>query len=414
MSTSSVKPQRAQGSASSAPETKVQPFAKAASPSRFPTRSRAGWACWQSCYVAAAMIALPDPGRWRATAEQALAGDCLTRQQAHSVLDSTDDELMALLSAAFLVRRETFGLNVHLHVLENAKLGACPEDCGFCSQSAAYESPGGVAPISTVDSLVAGAKAAVAKGAKRYCMVTATRGPSSRDLDVICEAALSIKELYNVELCASLGLLNQAKADRLASAGIDRFNHNLETSERFFGEVVSTHSFADRVQTVQHARAAGMTICSGGIAGLGESQDDLIDLCFALRELEADSVPLNFLDPRPGTPMESYARLSPTDALRALCMFRFVHPRADLRVAGGREVTLRSYQPLALFAANSIFTSGYLTTDGNRPDADHQMIADWGFELEISSHKGSGTEPQAPELASQASPTRAKLPVVAN
>ncbi len=350
------------------------------------------------------MIGLPSPGRWRSTAEQALAGDRLTRQQAHAVLDSNDDELLAVLAAAFLVRQETFGNRVQLHVLENAKQGACPEDCGFCSQSAAYESPGGVAPIGTVESLVAGAKVAVATGAKRYCMVTATRGPSSRDLDVICDAAVAIKERYNIELCASLGLLNQAKAERLAKAGIDRFNHNLETSERFFAEVVSTHSFSARIETIKHARAAGMTICAGGIAGLGESHDDLIDLCFSLRDLEADSVPLNFLDPRPGTPMAAYSRLSPTDALRALCMFRFVHARADLRVAGGREVTLRSYQPLALFPANSIFTAGYLTTDGNHPNTDHQMIADWGFVLEGSSAKTT--------TAHASSPSPTTLPIV--
>jgi biotin synthase len=236
-----------------------------------------------------------------------------------------------------------------------------------------------------VDDLIAGARRAAAVGAKRYCMVTATRGPSQRDLEVVCEATRRIKadpETANLQICTSLGLLTETKARALAGAGVDRFNHNLETSERYFPEVVTTHGYRDRVDTVRLARAAGMSVCSGGIAGLGESPDDLIDLCFALRELEADSVPLNFLDPRPGTPFASRSRLSPRRALAALCMFRFVHPTADLRVAGGREVTLRSYQPLALFPANSIFTSGYLTTGGNQPDVDREMIRDWGFEIE--------------------------------
>jgi biotin synthase len=233
-----------------------------------------------------------------------------------------------------------------------------------------------------VDDLVAGARRAAESGAKRYCMVTATRGPSQRDLEVVCEAARRIKSELPLELCASLGLLTEAKARALAVAGIDRFNHNLETSERYFPEVVTTHGYGDRVETVRRAKAAGMSVCSGGIAGLGESPDDLIDLCFALRELEADSVPLNFLDPRPGTPFASRSRLSPRRALAALCMFRFVHPTADLRVAGGREVTLRSFQPLALYPANSIFTSGYLTTGGNQPDVDRQMIRDWGFTID--------------------------------
>lgn len=330
------------------------------------------------------MIDTIDPGPWTELAERALAGDLISTGEAARVLDASEAELWPLLAAAFRVRSARFGRRVHLHVLENAKLGACPEDCRFCSQSSAFGSPAGSEAILAVDQLIAGARRAAAVGAKRYCMVTATRGPSPRDLDVICEAARAIKSELGLELCASLGLLTEAKAERLAAAGIDRFNHNLETSERYFGEVVTTHSYADRVETVRRAKAAGMSVCSGGIAGLGESPADLIDLCFALRELEADSVPLNFLDPRPGTPLASRTRLSPQRALAALCMFRFVHPRADLRVAGGREVTLRSFQPLALFPANSMFTSGYLTTGGNQPDVDHQMIRDWGFEIEAA------------------------------
>lgn len=335
------------------------------------------------------MIETVDPGPYNELAELSLAGELISRDQAARVLEVSSADLWPLLAAAFRVRRARFGRGVHLHVLENAKLGACPEDCRFCSQSSAFGSPAGSDAILAIDQLVDGARRAAAIGAKRYCMVTATRGPSPRDLDVICEAAQTIKAELDLELCASLGLLTDAKAERLASAGIDRFNHNLETSERYFGEVVSTHSYADRVATVRRAKAAGMSVCSGGIAGLGESPEDLIDLCFALRELEADSVPLNFLDPRPGTPLESRSRLSPHRALAALCMFRFVHPRADLRVAGGREVTLRSFQPLALFPANSMFTSGYLTTGGNRPDVDHQMIRDWGFEIEAGEVKAA-------------------------
>jgi biotin synthase len=325
---------------------------------------------------------------WQAIAECALAGarggaEPITRAQAEAVLGAGPDELLPLLHAAFRVRREFHGRRVHIHVLENAKLGACPEDCGFCSQSSRFGSPGGQAPMKTVDELVEGARRAAASGAYRYCMVTATRGPSSRDLDTICEAARRIKSELRVELCASLGLLTEAKAQRLAEAGIDRFNHNLETSERHFGSVVSTHRYADRVETLRLARQAGMETCSGGIVGLGESETDVLDLAFALRALDVDSVPVNFLDPRPGTPLGRRVRIEPTYALKVLCMFRFVHPRADLRVAGGREVTLRSVQPLALYPANSIFTSGYLTTGGNLPDQDHQMIRDMGFEIEV-------------------------------
>src|SRR5438874_995276 len=330
---------------------------------------------------------------WSELADRALAGALPSRDDARAVLHAPEDELLALLDAAFRVRRAHWGRRVSLHVLENAKLGACPEDCGFCSQSAKHSSPGGEAPIKGVDELVAGARRAHAARAKRYCMVTATRGPSQRDLDVICEAARAIKAEMDIELCASLGLLTEAKAQRLAESGVDRFNHNLETSERYYDKIVTTHSWRDRVATVQLAKRAGMDTCCGGIVGLGESEDDLLDLAFALRELDVDSVPVNFLDARPGTPLAGYPLVEPAYALRALCMFRFVHPRTDLRVAGGREITLRALAVMALYPANSIFTQGYLTTGGATSHADHQMIRDAGFELELASGEAVPADP---------------------
>ncbi len=333
---------------------------------------------------------------WHQLAERSIQGEIPSRGECHAVLSAGPGEVLAVLDAAFAVRRHHWGQRVSLHVLENAKLGACPEDCGFCSQSMHAGSPGGEAPIETVDELVAGARRAHAARAKRYCMVTATRGPSTRDLDVICEAARRIHaEVGDLELCASLGLLTEAKARRLREAGVDRFNHNLETSERHYGKVVTTHTWRDRVETVQHARNAGMQTCCGGIVGLGEDREDLIDLALAVRDLDVDSVPVNFLDPRPGTPMASYARVSPHDALMALCMFRFVHPRTDLRVAGGREVTLRALQAFALYPANSIFTQGYLTTGGASAKDDHQMIRDAGFELELVGGETAAPDPEA-------------------
>jgi biotin synthase len=325
-----------------------------------------------------------DAVRWSELAERSLAGEIPGREEVREVLRAGPGEIPALLEAAFRVRRAHHGLRVQIHVLHNAKLGACPEDCSFCSQSSRHGSPSGEAPIESVEVLVEGARDAARASARRYCMVTATRGPSQRDLDVVCEAARRIKAELEIDLCASLGLLTPEKARRLAEAGVDRINHNLETGPAHFEKVVTTHRYEDRVQTVKHARAAGMEICCGGIVGLGETEDDLLDLAFALRELEVDSVPVNFLDPRPGTPLAPRARPEPTYALKVLCGFRFLHPRADLRVAGGREVTLRSLQPLALYPANSIFTSGYLTTGGNQADADHQMIRDLGFEIEVT------------------------------
>ncbi len=332
---------------------------------------------------------------WSQLAESVLAGVAPSRQAARAVLHAPADELLTLLDAAFRVRRAHWGRRVSLHVLDNAKLGACPEDCGFCSQSSKHASPAGEAPIKSVGELVEGARRAHASRAKRYCMVTATRGPSQRDLDVICEAAQRIKAELDIELCASLGLLTEAKAQRLAQSGVDRFNHNLETSERHYDKIVSTHTWRDRVHTVQLAKQAGMDTCCGGIVGLGETEDDLLDLAFALRELDVDSVPVNFLDARPGTPLAGSPLVEPSYALRALCMFRFVHPRTDLRVAGGREITLRALQAFALYPANSIFTHGYLTTGGATAAADHQMIRDAGFELELASGEVVPADPAA-------------------
>jgi biotin synthase len=336
---------------------------------------------------------------WSALADKVLAGTAPTRDEAAAVLHAPFEDTLALLDAAFRVRRAHWGRRVSLHVLENAKLGACPEDCGFCSQSSVHggsgASPSGEAAMKSVAELVEGARRAHAARAKRYCMVTATRGPSQRDLDTICEAAEQIKRELDIELCASLGLLTEAKAARLAAAGVDRFNHNLETSERHYSKIVSTHSWRDRVETVQIAKRAGMDTCCGGIVGLGETEDDLLDLAFALRELDVDSVPVNFLDPRPGTPLAGAGLVDPSYALRALCMFRFVHPRTDLRVAGGREVVLRTLGVMTLYPANSIFTQGYLTTAGATPHADHQMIKDAGFELELASGEGVPADPAA-------------------
>src|SRR5688572_11088291 len=333
--------------------------------------------------------------RWHDLAARAIAGEPTSRDDARAVLDAPAIELLTLLDAAYAVRRHHWGHRVLLHVLDNAKAGACPEDCGFCSQSSRHGSPAGEEPMKSADELVEGARRAVRAQARRYCMVTATRGPSQRDLDTICEAARRIKGELDIELCASLGLLTEAKAQRLAESGVDRFNHNLETSERHYDRIVSTHTWQDRVETVRIAQRAGMDTCCGGIVGLGETEDDLLDLAFALRGLDVDSVPVNFLDAREGTPLAGYPLVEPAYALRALCMFRLVHPRTDLRVAGGREITLRALQAMALYPANSIFTQGYLTTGGATAHSDHQMIKDAGFELELASGESVPADPEA-------------------
>lgn len=318
--------------------------------------------------------------RYEQLADRVISGEPINRADATQILRSPDHDLLALLHAASRVRRHHHGDRVKVHVLQNAKSDACPEDCGFCSQSTKFETSVEKYAIQSTQTLLDAARKAKRSGASTFCMVTATRGPSAKELRVVCDAVRAIREeMPAIGICTSLGMLQPGQAEQLAEAGVTRYNHNLETSERFFGEVVSTHAYEDRVETVRSARSAGLEACSGGIVGMGESIEDRIELAFALAELEVESVPVNFLDPRPGTPLDKARRLSPNDALRTLAMFRFVHPSRDVRVAGGREVTLGSLQPLALHVANSLFANGYLTTLGQGEDADWRMIRESGF-----------------------------------
>ena len=319
--------------------------------------------------------------RYEDLADRVLAGEPISRADATDVLTSPDEDLLLLLHAASRVRRHHHANVVKVHVLQNAKSDACPEDCGFCSQSTKFETQVDTYAMQSADTLVANARRAVRAGASTYCMVTATRGPSAKELREVCEAVQTIRsEFPKLGICTSLGMLKPGQAEALADAGVTRYNHNLETSRRYFPVVVGTHEYDDRVTTVQRARGAGLEACSGGIVGMGESIEDRVELAFALAELGVESVPVNFLDPRPGTPMSGAERLSPNDALRTLAMFRFVHPSRDVRVAGGREVTLGSLQPLALHVANSLFANGYLTTLGQGEDSDFRMIRESGFE----------------------------------
>jgi biotin synthase len=207
-----------------------------------------------------------------------------------------------------------------------------------------------------VEKIIDGARKASDLNALRYCVVISGREPAEDDLDTICSAARQIKKEVPIEICTSLGLLNIEQARRLKAAGVDRFNHNLESSERFYPSICTTHSYAERMRTAEIVKAAGMELCSGGLIGMGESLEDRVEMAFALRDVKADSIPLNFLDPRPGTVLENIIRLSPSDCLHALAMFRFVHPDKEIRVAGGREACLGAMQVLSLYAANSIFT----------------------------------------------------------
>lgn len=318
---------------------------------------------------------------WNALGRRVLEGGSLTRPEALAVLEAPDEDLMEVLSAAFAVRKRYFGMGVTLHVIRNAQSGICTEDCAYCSQSAVATSDIPRYALQTPADMVAGAREAHALGAIRYCIVISARGPAAPELESVCEAVRQIKRELPIQVCTSLGLLAPGQAEQLKKAGVDRYNHNLETAERMYERICSTHAYADRVATARVAKQAGLELCSGGLLGLGETPADRVELAFALRELEADSIPVNFLDPRPGTRLEGQARLRPTEALKALAMFRLVNPDREIRMAGGREAILGPLQVLALYPANSMFTRGYLTTGGQGVEADRAMLAAAGFQV---------------------------------
>ncbi|MBU4200109.1 MAG: biotin synthase BioB [Verrucomicrobia bacterium] len=318
---------------------------------------------------------------WKTLAEKVLAGGNATREEALAVLESPDDDLLVLLDAAFAVRRRFFGRGVALHVIQNAQSGLCSEDCAYCSQSSAAEGSIERYRLQSVGEIVQGAHAAHRLDALRYCVVISGRAPPDKTVEKICEAVRQIKREVPLQICTSLGLLDKDQARQLKQAGVDRYNHNLETSERFFDSICTTHTYADRVATARVVKAAGMELCSGGLLGMGETFQDRVDLAFALREAGADSIPVNFLDPRPGTPLAGRQRLSPSDCLRALILFRLVNSDREIRMAGGREACLGPMQVLGLFAANSMFTNGYLTTPGQGLAADRVMIESAGFQV---------------------------------
>lgn len=318
---------------------------------------------------------------WTELGLRVLDGWELDRATALEVLESPDEELLAVLHAAGTVRRHHYGMGVSLHVIRNAKSGLCSEDCAYCSQSATSTAQVPCYPLQSVEALVKGAREAHALKAVRYCIVTSGRGPVEQELATICEAARVIKRETPLQLCTSLGILTPEQAGMLKAAGVDRYNHNLETAPDYYARICTTHDYDDRVRTARTAKAAGLELCSGGLLGMGETLDERVSLAFALRDVDADAVPLNFLDPRPGTALEGQARMKATDALRALAMFRFALPSRELRVAGGREAVLGPLQVLALYPANSMFTQGYLTTGGQGHEADLRMIEMAGFHV---------------------------------
>jgi biotin synthase len=291
---------------------------------------------------------------------------------------------MSLVDATYRVRREYFGNRVYIHVLSNAKSGLCLEDCHYCSQSRISNANIKTYPLVSKERLLTEAHGATAAKAHRFCMALSGKSPTEKEFQRLCDIIQSLKNETNLSLCASLGFLDKDQAVRLKVSGLDRVNHNLNTSERFYHRICTTHSYQDRLATIANCRAAGLEICSGGIIGQGETDEDIIDLLYALRDIKPHAVPINFLIPVKGTPFEDRATdLDPRKCLKVLCLTRFLNPRSEVRAAGGREYHLRSLQPMALYIVDSIFAAGYLTTGGQSAREACNMIADLGFEATV-------------------------------
>ncbi|MGK7923651.1 MAG: biotin synthase BioB, partial [Spirulina sp.] len=308
--------------------------------------------------------------------DRIIAGEHLTRSQALELSKIAGEaDILALCAAADRVREACCGNVVDLCSIVNIKSGNCSENCSFCSQSAHH--PGENSPVyglKTQEEILAQAQAAADAGAKRFCLVSQGRGikynsPKSQEFGEILETVREIIATTAIKPCCALGEVTAEQAQALREAGVTRYNHNLETSENYFPDIVSTHQWRDRVETIKNLKAAGIQACSGGIVGMGESWEDRIDLALALRELEVESVPLNLLNPRQGTPLGERDRLDPYEALKAIAIFRLLLPRQILRYAGGREAVMGELQHLGLQAGiNAMLVGHYLTTLGQPPE----------------------------------------------
>lgn len=321
---------------------------------------------------------------YEALADRVLQGEILTDAEAMAILESPDEDLLPLLHAAYKVRKRYYGNKVKLNMIMNTKSGLCPENCGYCAQSIVSKAPIEKYAMLKQEEIVAGAERAASVNAGTYCIVASGRGPVNRELEIVIDSVKEIKSKHaDMTVCACLGILKPEQAKRLKEAGVDRYNHNINTSAAHHGNITTSHTYDDRVNTVESAKEAGISPCSGVIVGMRETKADVIDMARSLHALDADSIPVNFLHAVDGTPLEGTKELTPMYCLKVLSLFRFINPTKEIRISGGREVNLRSLQPLGLYPANSIFIGDYLTTAGQESDSDRQMLEDLGFEIDL-------------------------------
>ena len=313
--------------------------------------------------------------------DKVLSGHNISEEEAEKLVNMSDESLHILSDAANEITRKLCGDIVDVEALINAKKGKCQEDCSFCSQSAFYKTEIDTYKLLPPETIVQNAMLAKEDGVKSFCLVCAWRGPTEKDFEQISSIIKKINEDVGIEVNCSLGFINQDMAIKLKKLGVKRYNHNLEASRSFFSKICTTHSYDERMQTNLIVKNAGLELCCGGIIGMGETRIQRLELGLDLARLSPEECPINMLVPQKGTPLEIQTRLSISEILRTIAVFRFLMPRTILKIAGGREVYLTNDQEKVLLGgANGIITGGYLTIGGNSPSDDFQMISKIGLE----------------------------------
>lgn len=317
-------------------------------------------------------------------AEKVLSGKGISQENAFYLASTGRDKLFDLFAAASRIRERFRGSRVELCSIINAKSGECPEDCTYCAQSAYSDTDAPVFPLVREEIVLEKVKEAKDAGVKRFCIVTSGKKIDNKELSAIADMVAKIRKL-GILPCATLGLLDKKDLSMLKDSGLERYHHNLETSERFFPEMCTTHTYYDKLKTIEDVQSLGLSLCSGGIFGIGEEWQDRIEMAFSLKKINPDSVPINFLIAVRGTPLENADLLEPFDALKIISIYRFILPDKEIRICGGRRQTIKEFNSMVFMAgADSLLTGNYLTTTGTAYEDDLSLIKHYGLNIDKS------------------------------
>lgn len=316
---------------------------------------------------------------------KSLNGEYLTRSECIAILNLSDKDFKKLLDITYEIRKKYKGNKVSIQILTNAKSGNCSQDCKYCAQSCISKANIDKYPLVPYEKLLNDGKIGKDKNIARHCIGLSGITFTDKQIDEFCEYIRNLKKEVKTDICCSIGFLTRDQAIKLKEAGVNRINHNLNTGKNFYKNICTTHTYEERIKNIEMFQELGFEMCCGGIVGLGETQDDIVDMLFEIKKINPKSVPINFLIPIKGTPLEKadISKLTPEYCIKVLCLSRLLNPKADIRCAAGREIHIKDKQNLMFCAVNSIFASGYLTANGQNIDDTIKLIEDSGFEYEI-------------------------------